>query len=346
MSQEMNWIGQIQQLQIDATSYCNAACPLCGRYDANTGKKASWLKLQHLDVELWRRLITQDLEGINVQSLLINGNWGDPIMHPDFIDIVKIYQDQFPNGILYVATNGGVRSHQWWHDLATVMDRSNVYHEMQVAVDGLADTHSYYRRDTDFDTVIRNIETFNKAGGSSCMVVTLFDHNINQIDELRQLAKDIGCQKFSFRLSHNAEVLRKNFYGLEHDVTTNNITPEFQKKMHMRWGKHVEELKANPRKQWDLPLQGNTQCVWYNEGNVFVDNFGTVWPCCHTAFHAYAGNQGKPGLPLELREQNNLHNYTLKEILNNDWFKREIPQAVDSAAWPVCVKKCGVKNVS
>ena len=49
--------------------------------------------------------------------------------------------------------------------------------EIEFALDGLEDTHSMYRQNTNWRTVIRNAETFISAGGYAIWKFIKFKHN-------------------------------------------------------------------------------------------------------------------------------------------------------------------------
>ena len=83
----MNWRDSLTTLEIDVSSYCNAACPSCRR----TQHKEN-LSLVHFDLETWKKLWTQDLNGMKIKKLVLNGNWGDPMMHKDFVERIFLYK--------------------------------------------------------------------------------------------------------------------------------------------------------------------------------------------------------------------------------------------------------------
>ena len=48
----MQWDEVILEIQIDMTTYCNAACLACARHDSVTGELHKGLQLQHFDRQL------------------------------------------------------------------------------------------------------------------------------------------------------------------------------------------------------------------------------------------------------------------------------------------------------
>ena len=90
-----------------------------------------------------------------------------------------------------------------------------------------------------------------------------------------------------------------------------------------------------------------TKCPWYNEGEVQIDPFGTVWPCCHVSL--YGINLSKQPLSercddsiIERRTENSLFKYTLHKILSDSWYNGHLNKVVKQAKWEVCRRTCGV----
>ena len=94
----------INEYQIEVTTYCNAACPQCPRNNNGSGVNP-YLTLEHLpkavidsafDAKLCNRL----------RQVFFCGSYGDPIMHPDFLDILRDFRRKCPTLWLYLHTNG------------------------------------------------------------------------------------------------------------------------------------------------------------------------------------------------------------------------------------------------
>ena len=125
----------VQVLEIEITNYCNAFCGACDR-NINGGKLNDNLHLQHMSVDTWKNIATEDnLQ--NIKEIHFDGNFGDAIMHPQFVEYLNILADVKTNLIVKISTNGGARNTEFWHDLASVLNRFD-YHYVQFAIDGLS----------------------------------------------------------------------------------------------------------------------------------------------------------------------------------------------------------------
>jgi len=346
----MNWYKSIHRLQIDVTSHCNARCGACVR-NKDGGDTEPELALNHFDIDLWKRICTKDTKGWYIGQLALNGNWGDPMMHPNLVEMVRIWIENHPETFITIHTNGSMRGEKFWFDLAKQL-RKYPAHQVNFAVDGLEDTHHIYRRRTDFKKIIQNIKSFNEAGGSGRIIMTLFEHNQHQVEELKNLAETLKCRQFVTRSSHQGGDIRINDKDEKYVIKKSNM------KEQEWWFEQNDEFTISDQPDsdyWmhitevlkDSKFMNETKCPWYNEGEIQIDPFGTVWPCCHVSL--YGVNLSKQSLKtncdetiIERRTENSLFKYSLQEILSNDWYNHHLDTVVKEAKWEVCKRSCGV----
>lgn len=184
----------IDEYQIEVTTYCNAACPQCPRNNNGSGINP-YLTLEHLpravinsafDVELCNRL----------RQVFFCGSYGDPIMHPDFLDILRDFRRKCPTLWLYLHTNGGVHNTEYWQEMAEIIGG---YGQVDFNIDGLDTTNWLYRKNTDFNKIIANATAYINAGGRAVWNFIVFEHNQDQVEQARELSKKIGFQDFKSR---------------------------------------------------------------------------------------------------------------------------------------------------
>lgn len=338
----------VESIQLDVTSYCNAKCGSCGR-NRDGGDIQPWLELTHLDVEFWDRFLSGlDKEKYQIKRLHFNGNWGDAILHPQLIDVIKIFRKHYPKSIVTIPTNGSARSLEWWEELASVLDNSEYYSEVQFAIDGLEDTHSIYRRNTDYNKIINNIKTFVNAGGIAQAVITVFDHNIHQVDDIVQIARDIGCANVFIRPSHE-DVMHIRTETENYDITAElarlTVTDKNWKYNNVLNRSYwLKDLNTILKRGSELSLTHvDSKCPWIERVSIQIDSWGNVWPCCHIGNRAIHAGFKDAAEYKELYGTNNLNNYSLDEILANNWFTKSLPQSLESNPWTVCKQICGVK---
>jgi|TARA_R110002074_G_scaffold166722_2_gene327487 MoaA/NifB/PqqE/SkfB family radical SAM enzyme len=338
----MDWKNNIRKLQIDLSSYCNAKCGACIR-NVYGHKTQPGLKLAHFDVNLWNRLFAEDLSGIKIEKLSLNGNWGDACMHPDLPEMIKTMSKYQPKMLINIATNGSMHTPDWWKKLGmSVSKNPNI---VDFAVDGLEDTHSIYRRGTDFNKIMANMKAFIDGGGYASWVMTEFDHNCHQVDEAIERAMAIGVGEFTLRPSHGSDMLIRSDTE-EYIITTNKCS-----------GKKVVKTFYEQELVSIFTDKNDTTCPWHNEGEIQIDPWGYVHPCCHISLLSNTNIRvlGDKKQKLDLQfpyvetnkkhgEFNNLHDTSLEDILTHIWYTTELSNAVAERTWEVCTNNCGDGN--
>ena len=343
----MFWEEVVNNLQIDISSHCNARCGACVRnVDGDETKKE--LVLEHFDMDVWTRLVTQDTRGWYIVELTLNGNWGDPMMHPKLVEMLDIYSQHHPESALYIHTNGSLRTTKFWSELGkTCRKFSN--HRVIFAVDGLADTHSIYRRKTDWNKIIENSRAFCEAGGRGSYTMTLFEHNRHQIKDVERLAEENGCVDFALRHSHGDNLQVVTVDG-SYEIHACYDIDEYQVQF-----ARSDELSSSDLRDRNVFMDLNdsikdkeleSKCPWFNERKIQIDPWAKVWPCCHVSLYgvhidAHDINLMVDETFLEARKTNDLKKYSLTDILSNDWFN-EVKHAVHNAKWKQCRDICGV----
>ena len=86
----------------------------------------------------------------NLEWLVLNGNFGDSIMNKQFRDIISALNHDTR---LLIHTNGGIHGHDYWKDVGSILTKRDI---INFDMDGLADTHSKYRINTEFENVFNN----------------------------------------------------------------------------------------------------------------------------------------------------------------------------------------------
>ena len=278
----------IRDIEFELTNRCNAACPLCAR----TGKV--FQSFDDIPVNILEDIFRSD--SVNLDYVKYCGTFGDPLSHPNFLEIVEIasYEGVKTQDI---STNGSIRNEDWWKQLAQFPVKTIF------CIDGLEDTNHIYRRNTSFKKIIKNAKSFIDNGGNAEWRFIPFEHNEHQVEEARQMAEDLGFDNFVVKVS----VRTTEKEGIRY---SKKFTNDFKKSYTFTRGiKNIEEKEI--------------ECYSKRRGHFFITAQAQVYPCCFIAI-----TRDNRGI------KNDLHKYSIEEIIDDyrknlrgfelDWEKRSI----------------------
>jgi MoaA/NifB/PqqE/SkfB family radical SAM enzyme len=223
------------------------------------------------------------------QGVTFNGNLGDFALARDGLEIVQYLCEHDVR--VAINTNGSLRPRSWWSELGKLGVK------IGFAIDGLADTHSLYRQDTDWNRVIENSRAFIDGGGQAIWRFIPFDHNRHQEQACRDMATDLGFVAFE-----NIWDGRDRGPAFDRDGSFShhigNLMPS-EAQEPPPWKdlltNHITWFDASKiQHERDTP-ELNMRCVHKMKREVYIAADGTVYPCCFLGFYpetmAHPGNQ-------------------------------------------------------
>jgi MoaA/NifB/PqqE/SkfB family radical SAM enzyme len=303
-------LSDIRQVQIELTTRCNARCPMCMRnyrgFEFNAGYPETELSLKDIQQILPVEFLKQLTKGVS-----FNGNLGDFGLARDALKIVDYLCN---HGVkMHINTNGSMRTPEWWADLA----RPGV--SIGFALDGLSDTHSLYRQDTNWHSVIANATAFINAGGTAVWRFIPFDHNQHQEQACKKLAQELGFARFeNIDEGRNRGPVYSRTGQFSHHLgkpyserdTCPDVKPLLEN--HLTWFDPTTVKLVNDSQ----PL--NLICQHKRLEEIYIAADGTVWPCCFLGF--YPATMKHPGNSqlLPLVHENNALEYDLEHCMA--WF--------------------------
>lgn len=377
-AENLKYIGfDVKVLHLELTSRCNALCPMCARttgldYDNELLKKRDDLNLIDTDPQLIKNVLEQ-LQPFVPEHVFINGNFGDPIMYPYLLDVVRMCKDA---GVPQVtlSTNGSAQTETWWRELAQIMRKPD---KVIFAIDGLEDTNHLYRVNTKWSTIMRNAKAFIEEGGVARWDYIGFEHNEHQIDEARQLADDMGFVTFRYKKS-NRYVIPKDYSAdpdtpLEQETLVDKKEIKFVAKQHVKKKENKTEntviaapkkTKSNTSEKVDQVLKKHKtfdnyvktteiECQTSRDKSIFIDYKGYAWPCCWQG-HYYSGVGENKGSQRRIddrvdlenkygKEFNNLNNNSIFNVLKSAYFANDLVESWQPGKnrLYICGKTCG-----
>jgi MoaA/NifB/PqqE/SkfB family radical SAM enzyme len=271
----MFYFDQLKSAHIEITNRCQASCPMCAR-NYHSGLPNPLIKDADWSLEDFQQIFTDEVID-QLEGFYFCGNFGDPIINPDFLDMVKWISPKKENLRINVHTNGGARKTDWWIDLAKSLPRD---HTVMFGIDGLEDTHHLYRIGTTYENVVRNAKAFIDAGGNAEWVFLKFKHNEHQEEEARQRAKDLGFK--TFMLKNSSRFLGEPKYRVldKQEKTIYFIEPPSDNKMTFISKEVLNNYKS---------IVENTEidCKALEQKEIYIDAHKNIFPCCWIASIPY-----------------------------------------------------------
>ena len=352
---------EIEEVHLEITQRCNAACPMCDRNE-NGGPVNQHIRgdEQELSLEDCMDIFTPDFIK-QLKVMYMCGNLGDPISANDTLEVFKYFRKHNPNIWLSMNTNAGAKKPEWWEELAKVIGRKGA---VIFSVDGLENTNHLYRQNVRWEFVERNMKAFIAAGGRARWDYLIFEHSECDVERAEQLAKEWGVEKFmkkktgrfiSSMTNKSKETHQaKDRKGNEKQNLAKPKKEEYQNLALLK----QKEIEKTYGSMMDYYNQASIKCkVAQNDKNksMFVTAEGLIMPCCWTAGRMYKWWHKDPKV-----EQiwDFIDNAGGKEMLNAKYFgiqgvfdsgiMRDIQsswklKSIKEGKLGVCAMKCGTE---
>lgn len=349
----------IDEYQIELTTYCNAACPQCPRNNLGHGVNPH-MPLTHLSRDVIDKAFDKQLCQ-RLRQIFFCGSYGDPIMHPNFLDVLQDFRNKNPTLWLYIHTNGGVHNPKYWQQIAKIM---NGHGQIDFGIDGLEDTLSLYRKNVNYHKVIANASAFIQAGGQAQWNFIVFRHNEHQVQRVKELSTQLGFKSVLIRktgrfLNHASLEAMPSWPVANSDfVLQPPISPEYQNAS-MNYLPELKSQYVNMQQYFDsTPIH----CDALVGKKVAINATGTVLPCNffnHNLYDARFKDGSLPGAnvlhqPLgrnqvyEFLSQYglhnlNIHNHSLQTIFDNAFWSDLVKSFTNRTRLFECAFTCGKK---
>jgi len=232
---------KIKVLHLEPTDVCQLACPLCAREVDPNFKKSS---KHHLTISQIQKYFS-DQQIKELDKMFMCGSYGDPAAGTYTLDIYHWFRSLNPTITLGMNTNGALQNTFWWHGLGQILNQPKDY--CVFSIDGLEDTNSVYRVNSNWTKLMANVEAYIAAGGSAHWDMLVYKHNQHQVDACEQLARDMGFKWFRAKVSKRG----------------------FTKRLEFPIG-------------WQKPMTptGNIKCHALKEKSMYIDAQGRASACC------------------------------------------------------------------
>ena len=270
----IHW-GMPVSASIEATTNCNLQCPECP-----SGLRQFTRPTGSLDIIGFKKYLDKIEKNLIYLTIYFQG---EPYLNKHFFDFVKYAKTK--NIYTATSTNGHfLNDENARQTIESGLDR------LIISLDGTnQETYSSYRKNGNFETVIsgiRNIVEWKKKLKSkkpfTILQFLVLKSNESKIDEIKQLAKDLGVDELQIKTAQ--------FYEFENG---NSLMPE---------NKEYSRYIKNPEGKYILKNKIKNRCLRMWQSLVITWD-GNVVPCCFDKDATY--------------QMGNLNDTSLKEIWKN-----------------------------
>jgi len=337
-------IDNLNSIMAEMTDYCNAACPMCNRYDWDLKLVKGITNTHHTTLKFIKQRIGKEVIS-RLKQWICQGTYGDASMNPEVIEIFSYLKEINPNIEILMYTNGGARNTDFWKALADLKV------SITFAIDGLEETNHLYRRNVKWANLMNNINAFIRNGGNATWDLLIFKHNQHQIEEAKKLSKELGFSTFKYAFSERWQDFNSD--GEYRDILSLKVDnyiiekPINQKKDFIKNENCTKSKNIFQTEEKDDFYTRHISClackpsVWQpNKREIYIRANGYVSPCCILG----DVERNEPKQIIKDYKKINLHYTDLKDILEGDFF-REIYNGINGGETRLqgCFHACGVK---
>jgi len=287
---------------LEPTNICTLKCPGCPRTRFIDQWPQHW-KNHSINLDQLHEFLDIDL---NNKTVMLCGNYGDPIYHPEFHELVKGLKQRRTH--LTIITNGSYRPADWWETTVSMLDAND---SVTFSVDGLPENFTKYRVNADWDTIHQAMQISVAAECKTVWKYIPFAFNENDISAAQRLGEKIGIDLFQFDPSDRFD----------------EATAQYQP--------HNSYLGSRYQSQQSWK-QNNTQTIsprCANNQHHYISADGFYSPCCYVSDHRfyYKTEFGKH------KKSYNIAEHTLTQILTQPTVMEFYSELTTK---PVCQYNC------
>ena len=326
-----NW--PLEHWHIEICSKCTLKCPRCSRQEVPNGLTNRDLTLDWFKNNFKGKLLS------SVRKLTFCGDDGDSIYAKDLLKILNWFRKNNNKVQFVIVTNGSYKTEAWWKELDSILNEKDHIH---FSLDGWnQESNNIYRVNCNWNSIMLGINTLKNTKAYKTWAAIVFKFNENNINFMKQLAKQYKFDNFQLTLSSK---FGKNYGTYPKDdplqpsdkfIATGRFTRQSTKLTNKNWKDNCLALFTKRFYNYEnnnesiIPL-----CMIGNKG-LYINAEGKFYPCCWTGLR-YAHNK-------------NIFSYinmtqTLGETLDDPMWKKLFTDLIFGDGPRECGEKCSAKK--
>ena len=244
---------------LETTNYCNLRCSFCNREDVIG-------PLKHMSLDNWGKL----LDGIKhhpIEEAKLMG-MGEPMLHPQFDEVCRMFKETFPNAKLVVATNcqykidEGSRFRDKFQECLKYIDL------LYFSIDGWGESYERDRSPAKWSKLLKFLEDFQTINRYDCDCTVNYVVNAYNVDDIEKVDKLRTDNKLGMLRLNIAQIWDEET-KMSDDLATSGYTMEQLDYLRDNWGDNIMG-----KSKWDFK-----DCFWVQNG-IYTTVEGHVKMCC------------------------------------------------------------------
>jgi MoaA/NifB/PqqE/SkfB family radical SAM enzyme len=259
----------IEYAYLETTNHCNLRCSFCNREDVIG-------PLNHMSVERWGELLSK-ISHYPIKEAKLMG-MGEPMLHPKFDEITKMFKETFPDAFVIVATNCQYTIKQGSKMRARFENCLKHLDMLYLSIDGFESNYERDRSPAKWSRLIKFLDEFKSIDRGGCNVVVNYvvnKYNVYDIPKIEQMVEKYDLGELRINIAQIWDPSTK--------IEDNDRT----------WGYDSDQLDYL-KKNYLKDIKGRSpwtwsDCFWVKRG-LYVTVEGNVKICCMNTAANPVGN--------------------------------------------------------
>ena len=219
-----------------------------------------------MSLDDWEKL----LDGIKhhpIEEAKLMG-MGEPMLHPQFDEVCRMFKETFPNSKLIVATNCQYNIKEGLEFRRKFQECLKYIDVLYFSIDGWGESYERDRAPAKWSKLLKFLKDFKTINRHDCDYVVNYVVNAYNVDDIEKVDK--------LRVDNNLGMLRLNIAQIwdedtkmSDDLATSGYSKEQLDYLKSTWGDNIMG-----RSKWDFK-----DCFWVKEG-LYTTVEGHVKMCC------------------------------------------------------------------
>ena len=240
---------------LETTNYCNLQCSFCNRHEVIGA-------LQHMPLSKYRKML-EGLAHHPIKEAKLMG-MGEPMLHPQFDEVCRIFKEFFPDAFLIVATNcqypvrPGTKMGTKFENCMKYIDL------LYFSIDGYKESYERDRAPAKWSKLETFLADFKNMDRHGCRVTCNYVVNPDNIQDIKIIQEKIVDE-------YKLEELRLN---IAQDWSEDKSLVGGYSEKDLLYLKNNWSHAIKGKKEWDF-----SDCFWVQEG-IYTTVEGHVKMCC------------------------------------------------------------------